>query len=500
MNLKLDLATLIAGCEAEQLHLSGAIQNHGALLILDLNGLRISHISANFETFTGLAAPLLLDSNLEETLPWLAEVVAGWLKTKKTATHRLIPRVFASAKDGLDCWLIHAAEQIIVEFFTARQAAPLPEHRLQLPLFAPPRDNEQMAKYNQALIAGIQEATGLARVMLYRFHDDFSGEVIAERAAPEFGSYLGLRFPASDIPAIARRLYLINPWRGIPDIHAPLSPIIGTDIPDLTHSLLRSVSPVHLKYLENMGVKASFSLPIQIGGRLWGLIACHHPTPWLVDPESCQLCVSLAKSYTIGLGIFLAQQRMQLIDSLSRRIENILQNLKNQDHPLDSLISQADRLLDLMNADGMAITNDDEYVAYGQAPEAEALARLDQWFRQQDETMILVDDPGVQQSALTAILTPLAGVAAIKVEKVRLGRFAGQNLRLYWFRLEEPREVSWAGNPDKPCAENTAVPTLAPRRSFERWVEVKSNTCRPWDNQDRLHCAHLRNALLRGLR
>lgn len=500
MNLKPDLATLTAGCEAEKLHLSGAIQNHGALLILDLNGLRISHISSNFAAFTGIAADLLLDSSLEETLPWLAEVLASWLKTGKTDAHRLVPRIFATTEGGLDCWLIHASGQIIVELLPSRQAPPLPEHRLQLPLFAPPRNNEQLAAYSQALIAGIQEASGLARVMLYRFHEDFSGEVIAERAAPGLGSYLGLRFPASDIPAIARRLYLINPWRSIPDIHAPLSPIIGQGIPDLTHSLLRSVSPVHLKYLENMGVAASFSLPIKIGGQLWGLITCHHPTPLILDPESCQLCAKLAKSYTIGLSIFLAQQRMQLIDSLSRRIENILQDLKYQDNPLESLIGQAERLLDLMNADGLAIICDEAYVACGQAPEAEALTRLDQWFLQQDEAAILVDDPGAQQPALTVLLAPLAGVAAIKVEKIHLRRLAGQNLRLYWFRLEEPREVSWAGNPDKPSAENTEVPSLAPRRSFERWVEVKSNTCRPWNNQDRLHCAHLRNALLRGLR
>ena len=500
MNLKLDLATLTAGCEAEKLHLSGAIQNYGALLILDLNGLRISHISSNFAAFTGIAAECLLDSSPEETLPWLAEVVASWLKTGKTEVHRLLPRIFSNAAGCLDGWLIGSAEQVIVELLPSRQAPPLPEHRLQLPLFDTPRDNEQLAAYSQTLIAGIQEASGLARVMLYRFHEDFSGEVIAERAAPGLGSYLGLRFPASDIPAIARRLYLINPWRGIPDIHAPISPIIGEGTPDLTHSLLRSVSPVHLKYLENMGVEASFSLPIKIGGQLWGLVTCHHPSPRVLDPQSCQLCASLAKSYAMGLGIFLAQQRMQLIDSLSRRIESILQNLKSQDNPLESLISQADRLLELMDADGLAIASGDEYVACGQAPEADAVSRLDQWFQQQSEVVIMVDDPAVQHPALTAILTPLAGLAAIKVDNVRQSSLASQKLRLYWFRVEEPRQVTWAGNPDKPLAENTKVPTLAPRHSFERWVEVKSNTCRPWNNQDRLHCAHLRNALLRAIR
>lgn len=112
----------------------------------------------------------------------------------------------------------------------------------------------------------------------------------------------------------------------------------------------------------------------------------------------------------------------------------------------------------------------------------------------------MVDDPAVQHPALTAILTPLAGLAAIKVDNVRQSSLASQKLRLYWFRVEEPRQVTWAGNPDKPRAENTKVPTLAPRHSFERWVEVKSNTCRPWNNQDRLHCAHLRNALLRAIR
>ena len=104
MNQKLDLATLTAGCEAEKLHLSGAIQNYGALLILDLNGLRISHISSNFEALTGVATECLLDSSPEETLPWLAEVLASWLKTGKTEAHHLIPRLFSNATSWLDGW------------------------------------------------------------------------------------------------------------------------------------------------------------------------------------------------------------------------------------------------------------------------------------------------------------------------------------------------------------------------------------------------------------
>jgi light-regulated signal transduction histidine kinase (bacteriophytochrome) len=491
-----ELPVAMAGCEAEQLHLSGAIQDFGALLIVSATG-TLTHASANVDDFLGQPAEQLAGTLLATSLPWLQPHVDSVRSRQKPGQHLLIPRIHRHGERWLDAWLVAEERQTLVELQFPRGANPLPIHRLQLPLLRAPGDLPGVAAYNDALLAAIQEATGFERVMLYRFHEDFSGEVIAERTARPIGSYLGLRFPAADIPAIARRLYLITPWRAIPDARASPCPVIGDDTPDLTHALLRSVSPWHLMYLENMGVRASFSVPIRIARQLWGLIACHHSQPLQPDPDACQTAATLAHAYAMGLGTWLAQQRMQLLDTLKQRIERITRPLDGQAPLLDSLSGQMPALLELLAADGVVLVQDNDFVSLGATPPADTLAALESWLAAQAEPVVLSHGFAATDPALAAALAPLAGVAAIRLHASRQTRHKG--LRLYWFRREEIQEIVWAGNPDKPLAEDSLAPQLAPRRSFERWVELRQGVCRPWNNQDRLHCMHLRNALLGAL-
>ncbi|KQQ56716.1 hypothetical protein ASF66_20780 [Pseudomonas sp. Leaf129] len=128
----------------------------------------------------------------------------------------------------------------------------------------------------------IRELTQYDRVMAYRFRPDDSGEVVAEAHAAGLVSYLGQRYPASDIPHQARRLYIQNPTRLIADAAYTPSPLIPPanaltgQAFDMSHCELRSVSPIHCEYLSNMGVHASMSVSIVVGGKLWGLFSCHH--------------------------------------------------------------------------------------------------------------------------------------------------------------------------------------------------------------------------------
>lgn len=494
-----DLATLTAGCEAEQLHLSGAIQPHGALIVIAGNG-EVTHVSANLAAHTGIDARQVLADGHLDALPSLAATLTDLSGATPPGSRRLLSGICSGPAGERDAWLIRSESGHLLELLPARTAPPLPIHRLQLPLLYAPGSREELLVHHQALVDGVQEATGFDRVMLYRFHEDFSGEVIAETARGGIGSYLGLRFPASDIPAIARRLYLINPWRSIPDIHAPPSPLLGAPPPDLTHSLLRSVSPVHLRYLAHMGVAASFSLPIRIGTQLWGLIACHHGAPRIPDPDACEAASSLARAHALGLATWLAQHRMQRLDAAGRRVDLILGTLAAHDSLLDGLAAQPAILLDLMDADGFAVAVSDEFIAGGTVPDSDTLADLDAGFLADPEAVRLCDEAGMQFPALAARLAPIAGIAALKVPYRPAGGSGGGTprcwLRLYWFRIEEAREVAWAGNPDKPQAEDTAIPTLAPRRSFERWVEIRRGVSRPWSNESRMHCACLRSALL----
>jgi light-regulated signal transduction histidine kinase (bacteriophytochrome) len=163
----------------------------------------------------------------------------------------------------------------------------------------------------------IQDVTGFNRVMIYAFCDNGDGEVLAEmRHETIYGGYLGLRFPASDIPQIARALYKKNPWRLIPDIQSQTILLLSKlpSPPDLTWSDLRSVSPVHQIYLANMGVRASLSLPIIVGGELWGLIACHHTTARVLPLKTMRAASQIAKHYALVLATWVAETRMRFID------------------------------------------------------------------------------------------------------------------------------------------------------------------------------------------
>lgn len=493
-----DLATLTAGCESEQLHRSGAIQSYGALLVLTPDGKTITHASANLEAHIGVSAEQLLNTEVRATLPWLYATLLLALGRQKPGSNQLCTHITEGCAGWLDAWLTISGGYLLVELIPSRNAPSLAAHRLQLPLLKAPGDATELAAHHRALLLGVREVTGFDRVMLYHFHEDFSGEVIAEEVRAGLGSYMGLRFPASDIPAIARRIYLVNPWRSIPDIHTPIAAVLGNGVPDLTNALLRSVSPVHLKYLEHMGVRASFSLPIKVGGKLWGLVACHHLSPLTPDPEACQVASALAQAHSLGLGSYLAQSRMQSIDALNQRVTAILNIFTASESAIEAIAAQPQALLEMMNADGLVMAIGDDFVSHGHCPDNAGLSELDAWFLAEPEPAVMSDSLASMSATAAVAISPLAGLMAVKTIS-RHPKTLGQWVRVYWFRREEPLEVHWAGNPDKPMAENTAIPSLAPRRSFERWIEVKRGVSRPWTNEDRMYCARFRNALLRCL-
>ena len=148
----------------------------------------------------------------------------------------------------------------------------------------------------------VRRIIGYDRVMVYRFDSDWNGTVIAESQDDQLPtSYLGLHFPASDIPAQARRLYTINRLRCVPDIeYTPVGLLNGGGGTadrslDMSHCVLRSVSPIHLEYLRNMRVAATLSVSLLKDGALWGLIACHHSEPRRVCAERRLTCSFLGE-------------------------------------------------------------------------------------------------------------------------------------------------------------------------------------------------------------
>lgn len=490
------LNELLQSCELEQLHLSGAIQSFGAMLRIDEKTLSITHASANLEEFAGVAAANLLGKPLD-ALPWLSPHNLARLPVQPGKTLSLM-NVIEASSERIDALLIRGEGCILVELErNSAPAEPITLQGYQLPLMKVPQDGDELTEYHQFLLQAFRAITGFERFMIYRFQEDWSGEVIAELTASGMGSYLGLHFPASDIPAIARNLYMINPSRMIPDATATPVPVLGIDNepPDMTWSDLRSVSPVHLQYLGNMGVGASFSVPIRISAKLWALVACHHHAPRTLTPDQRNACVALSSAYALGMTSHLASRRLQMMDSLERRIDGVLEALAEHPDPLDGVEVNGQALIDALSARGFAMVVGNDVVIAGDGPDLEGIGVIDEWFLSECKESVFSGDclanvfPGKVE-----IIATVSGMMAINARSARSGW-----VRFYWFRPAEPQEVAWAGNPNKPVIENAGAITLSPRRSFERWVETKTGYSRPWSNEEKLVAGKFRNNLLRWL-
>ena len=485
----------VSQCEAEQLHLSGAIQSCGVLLHVDAAG-SLSHVSANATEVLGLDVRTLLAQPVSR-FDWLQQAI-DQLGMDEGAS-MICPGTADNEGSLMDLRLVRCADGgAHAEIQRAVMGEPLPDfHALQRALFRIPEDEAALEAYCVSLVDSIVRLTGYHRAMIYRFRDDWSGEVVAEKTSPELGSYLGLRFPASDIPAIARQLYLLNPWRHIPDTRAASVPLVAAqDAPlDLTYTDLRSVSPVHLIYLANMGVGASFSLPIRVANRLWGLVACHHLEPRALSLSCRQACANLTSSFSLGLSSHLASRRIQKIDSLERRVDRILEYVSLHPDPLDGIEANGSILMEAMGAEGLATIIGTDVILLGSTPSLDEMEMIDAWFvGQWSENLFASDHLGELFSDNPLLLSVAAGMLAVKTSSPRSGW-----VRFYWFRPEEAYEVAWAGNPDKPTVENAGAVMLSPRRSFEKWVEMRTGYSRPWTNEDRMTAAKFRTALLRWL-
>lgn len=496
MNASIPLETLLQACESEQLHLSGAIQPFGALLRVDTATGVVTHASANLIDYAGIASADLLGRPIDES---------GWLTTgafarlpESPGDSLIVPNLLPASPGRLDGLLIRGESCVLVELERNEvRADPLVVLQLQRPLFTIPNDDDEVAAYHDTLLQAFHALTEFDRIMLYRFHDDWSGEVIAETTSGKLGNYLGLRFPASDIPEIARRLYLLNPSRMIPDAQAEPVPILGIDhgAPDLTWSNLRSVSPVHLQYLRNMGAGASFSVPIRTAGRLWGLVACHHLSARSLSPDQRKSCVDLANAYSLGLTSYVASRRLQAIDSLDRHVGAVVEALSHYANPLDGVEMNGRLLMEAMSAEGFAMAVNNDVVISGDGPDLEGMSLVDGWFVGECKDFIAITDhleslfPGQ-----ASILTAASGMIAIKARSPRSGW-----VRFYWFRRGAPQEVAWAGNPDKPVVENAGAVMLSPRRSFEKWIEIKTGFSRAWSSEEKLIAAKIRGTLLQWL-
>jgi len=469
---------VLSQCDREPIHVPGAVQPHGALLAFEPRDGRITHWSENLAEVVALASEPDGGSVRDVLGADVLERIESMRHVDAPGDGLPLPAVVAW-DDRTDV-AMHRSDDLTVLEFEAQSGAsedrdPL-VHEVRHAVW---RLESALDVTSVCAIAAeeLRRLSGYDRVMVYRFHEDEHGEVVAEARDPQLESYLGLHYPATDIPHPARRLLRLSPTRVIADVDAPPVPIAASDTRggrpiDLSRSALRAVSPIHLQYLRNMGVAASLTISLSDGPRLWGLLACHHGTPRRPRAALRAACEVLARTTWL---------RIEALESLERHIvEHDLQALATHfiaslsaSRPLAEALTEEQTLLELVGADGVTVRVEDVSVGIGTTPPRAAIAALLERLRELSPGRPFVTDalgelvPGLRDDAATA-----AGMLAVPITDLW-----GEHV--LWFRGERTRDLTWAGNPDKPT-EELAGATLGPRRSFVAWNQTLRGHSLPW--------------------
>ncbi|KQX74321.1 SpoIIE family protein phosphatase [Aeromicrobium sp. Root472D3] len=475
----------LTNCEREPIHIPGAIQPHGLLLALDAEH-RVVTASRNCAQLLGRPALDLIGLDVREAIGDEPSASVAQAVAADDMSTPIRTRMPGGPGDlaGVDVDIIvhRSGGRVVVELEPV--SVPLPSqavsYRSARAAVTRLTQSATTAELCAQLASEIRSLTGFDRVMVYRFDEEWNGEVVAEDRRDDLNPFLGLHYPSTDIPAQARRLYTVNWTRLIADIHyAPvaLEPVIdpSTGSPlDLSHSVLRSVSPIHIEYLSNMGVSASMSVSLVKDGLLWGLVACHHYSGPHRVPYDARSAAE-----------FLGQTASQLIDDreqadnhsdelkASVTLARITAALAADSRPVYDALLDDPRLLELVDAQGVALHVDGRMMTRGVVPPDAYLHFIS---RQ-------LDVPGgrpVASHHLTALDPDLARVSDVAAGALRIGN--GPDRWLMWVRPEIERTVDWGGDPTNKAlalAENPNV-RLSPRRSFAKWRQVVRGRSQPW--------------------
>jgi chemotaxis family two-component system sensor kinase Cph1 len=498
------LSTLdLAQCDREPIHIPGSIQPHGVLLVLSEPGLTILQASANTASLLGTEARALLGRPVEALFDdaSLLQLREALRSERPEDDNPLALAVGGRTFDGI----VHrylGATLLELEPTPPRAlpAASLePTHRSLRRALARLQASSSLEALSHVAAVEVRQLTGFERVVVYRFDEEGHGEVVAEEKPEGFDAYLGLHYPASDIPRQARELYLRNWLRLIPDRDYTPAPVLPASRPDtgapldLSYSVLRSVSPVHVEYLRNLGVRASMSISLVHEGRLWGLISCsHHSGPRHVPYEVRSACELVGRVLSQQIGAATAaeeQQRRARVRALEAELVEAMRAGAGED-TLMGLLQRPDALLALASASGVAVVTRERCHTAGDTPEPAALQELAAWLRGRPQEAVL------STRALQRMFPPAEQFREVGSGLLALCLPKPVPEYVLWFRPEVVRTVTWGGNPEKPVEAGGDAPRLHPRRSFAAWKEEVHGTSRPWTQAELDGVADLRRHAL----
>jgi light-regulated signal transduction histidine kinase (bacteriophytochrome) len=459
----------------------------------------IAHVSANASDFIrGIESEALLGQLLDRVLP---------VETVHSVRNQLQTAMLSGTAERLDCLALDDSDQrydltvhmtdglAVIEAAPSVYGSGANGVTLLRGLVGRLRRAPTVSRLLTLAAQQMRAVTGYDRVMIYRFLHDGAGEVVAEAVRPGTDPYLGLRYPASDIPAQARALYRRQPLRLIPDVDYVPVPILPERGPgglplDLGLAALRSVSPVHIQYLRNMGVRATLTVSLMRGDTLWGLIACHHNEPHYLSGALCSAAELFGQMLSLQIDVREQQQEQHRLAEAQDAHDRLLEAMSPRDTVFEDLSRYATMLNAMIPCDGMAVWSNGQLSGEGVLPPDDAIAELIAFLGQKPADRIHATSSLAEHFAPAARFADRAsGVLAIPISR------AARDYLLF-FRREVVQTVTWGGNPDKAVQRDPDSGQLHPRRSFEAWRETVRCHAQPWTASDLRVAETLRVALL----
>jgi light-regulated signal transduction histidine kinase (bacteriophytochrome) len=491
----------LAQCAGETIHIPGSIQPHGAMLLADADG-RVLAASRNCARILGVEAAATLGRPLAQVAP--VDALPAALAAGDAAIGPRPAFVGTASLHGQACnALAHRVDaQVVLELEPAAPADPITFQNLFRIVRGSAAALDGAATLHDACAAAAREVrrlTGFDRVMIYRFDPNWNGQVVAQDKAddPAVASYMGLWFPASDIPPQARELYTRNPIRLIPD--AAYRPVELLGLPgheplDMSQAALRSVSPVHLEYLRNMQVAASMSISILSQGKLWGLIACHHRSPRFIGYEIRTACELLGQ--ILALEVAAKEQGAAAGERIVRNAMHaqLLAAMAAEEDFLTGLTKASGDLLKFADASGAALLFGRRCILLGSTPPEDAVRSLVRHLAQTDAGDLFATDH------LAALLPDAAAYADLAAGCLALSVSRMHGSSIVWFRPEVIQTVNWSGDPHRSAEARAAAAggpeRLHPRKSFELWKQTVRGRSLPWSPAILESAADFRSAVV----
>lgn len=489
-------------CDREPIRWPGSIQPNGYLLVLAESDLSILQASANIVELFGHAAQDCLGMPLRTLLGEFGGEMVQRGQRQRIDDNPTLLGTFRHAEDAERAYtlLLHRRNGVLLLELepVLRAYTDFNSIYSRVRAFVNKLEDESTVDALCRMAVGeVRAVCGYGRVMIYRFDEEGHGQVIAEDRDAEYRSYLGQRFPASDVPRQARELYLAHRIRQIADVDYAPVPIVpgrvpGSETPtDLSYCGLRSVSPVHLEYMRNMGTAASMSISIVVGQKLWGMVSCHHRAPRAADLEARIACEHIGQMLSLQIESKEHGAESDHRFALRGTLVHLISRMADNDDFVAGLMSAPKDLLDFMAGHGVAISIDGRVAMVGETPSQAAIEQIvEHIVRSTTQDVFHTECLSASMPSAERLKHVASGVLAVRISKLH------RNMIL-WFRPEVVRTVEWAGDPRKVASRQDGRQIrLSPRKSFDVWCEVMRGRSTPWRPAEISMAEEFRNAAL----